>query len=169
MKPFRYRCFYYGDGGNSVSFSDAFFDRYRRKGFTADTLCLGLQASYSYDPEIGRHLPTYIAGGIHAKYPLSLVVPECFKNGDPLRDCDLRYNIDTGAALTLQQINDLHELDHRLGDMIDFAQTSLNYCGRTRRCVSENEGDGSRDLTLNRFLGIFTGGSRKGGWPGIEA
>lgn len=165
MKPFRYRCFYYGDGGSSISFSDEFFASYRSKGFTIDTACLGLQASISYDPENGQHLPTYVAGNIRLKYPLSLRIPSCFKSGDPLRDCDLNYNPETGKPLTPQQIKELHDLDDKIRAMIEFAEINLNYCGRATDCTADTVEDGSRQITLNTFWDYLPEQVKNAGGP----
>lgn len=43
-----------------ISFSEEFLARYKAKGFSRESLCMGLASSMKYDPETGKRLPTYI-------------------------------------------------------------------------------------------------------------
>ena len=60
---FNTRCF---DGGDMMSgepeflISDQMMADYRAKGFTRESLCMGLSSRTAFDPESGRRLPTYI-------------------------------------------------------------------------------------------------------------
>jgi hypothetical protein len=58
----QHRCYIYGrtSGVVLMSFSDKFFDRYRKLGFSKESLCLALVSQAQYDPETGKRLPTYI-------------------------------------------------------------------------------------------------------------
>ena len=55
-----HQCYYYGAGGQLIRVSHERLVRYRNKGFTLDSLCLGLMSSTLFDPETGKRLPTYI-------------------------------------------------------------------------------------------------------------
>ena len=113
------KCF--SDINNTFSFSNEFFARFRGRGFTVESVCLGLLGETRFDPETGRRLPTYIyidkeelarelredpdrkdpafgAGSINQEAPLDL--PDCFKNGTPYSDCVFRFGRKTGKALT---------------------------------------------------------------------
>lgn len=59
---FKNGCYlYYGqDRDHLISVSDAFLDRYKARGFSRESLCLGLISEARFDPETGRRLPTYV-------------------------------------------------------------------------------------------------------------
>jgi hypothetical protein len=60
-KPtFANTCYGYDFVGNILSVSDEFLARYRAKGFTRESLCLGLISFARFDPETGKRLPTYM-------------------------------------------------------------------------------------------------------------
>jgi hypothetical protein len=127
FKHYANRCYYYGDGGLSFSVSDELLARYKAKGFTLNSLCMGLVSEAKFDPETGKRLPTYMLvdavaleaatngrdiRNLTAKQlsqccsepgmmteELPLIVPACFKNGTPYSDCDWRYGIKTGVKV----------------------------------------------------------------------
>jgi hypothetical protein len=43
-----------------ISISEEFLAHYKAKGFTRESLCMGLASYMKYDPETGKRLPTYI-------------------------------------------------------------------------------------------------------------
>ena len=127
VEHFANKCYNYGDGGHPVSISDAFLARYTAKGFTLQSVCLGLMSEARFHPETGRRLPTYIvADTVELKKAakgrdpktmtekqlneccsegfnspeLPLVIPDCFKDGAPYSDCNWRYGLTTGVKLT---------------------------------------------------------------------
>jgi hypothetical protein len=106
------KCFYYGDGGNLLSVSDAFLATYTARGFSKATLCLGLVSSIKFNPETGKRLatvimadlkvlgsPNYVGepGPITDEIPVD--IPNCFSRGLPLVDCRFAYHPFTGARL----------------------------------------------------------------------
>jgi hypothetical protein len=56
---FKHNCYYYGDGANTISFTGEFFESFRNKGFSVNSLCLALQSPLAFDPETGRRVPSY--------------------------------------------------------------------------------------------------------------
>lgn len=101
----------------TISISNELFARFKSRGFTVESMCLGLLSQTRYDPETGRRLPTYIyvdtdqlarslredpaglgADAVDEEAPLDL--PDCFKNGTPYIDCVFRFGRLTGKALT---------------------------------------------------------------------
>lgn len=114
VRAFPNRCYYYGDGGYNISISDEFLDRYLKQGFSLNSLCLGLQSTMKFHPETGERLPTYIVADLDALRrnqvdcclltdELPLEIPQCFSRGLPLRDCTMKFNMDTGQKLNLVQ------------------------------------------------------------------
>jgi hypothetical protein len=109
IKDFKNRCYFYGDGGYTMSVSDEFLDRHKARGFSLNSLCLAFVSGIRFDPETGTRLPTYIYGDFVAlkkagKYPepgivtdeLPLAVPDCFKAGTPYSDCRMTFDPRTG-------------------------------------------------------------------------
>jgi hypothetical protein len=125
-KPFNNKCYYYGDGGYTISMSDEFLSRFLSQGFTLQSACLGLISETHYDPESGRRLATYMIvdsklieqrseepGAGTEELPLEL--PSCFKNANPYTDCTFNYGRKTGKKLS----SDETETYRKLGAAID--------------------------------------------------
>ena len=51
-----HKCYSYGDGSTPISISDALLARYKARGFTLESLCLGLISEARFDPESGKAL-----------------------------------------------------------------------------------------------------------------
>ena len=134
VPPLKNKCYYYGDGGYLISTSDEFYDRFKRRGFSIEAMCLGLVSETHFDPASGRRLPTYILidralikdnlrqfgkivepGAVSDELPLDL--PDCFKNGTPYTDCQFSFGRISGKTLTAAQ-TDAYK---RLGAAIDKA------------------------------------------------
>lgn len=60
VEPFEHRCYNFGDGGYRLSVSGEVLARFRAKGFTLETMCMGLVGEARFDPETGRRLPTFV-------------------------------------------------------------------------------------------------------------
>lgn len=115
IKMFKYNCYYYGDGGNTISLTENFYASFRAKGFSVNSLCLALQSSLAFDSETGMRLPSYQvvhrriltggnaedAGDISEVLPI--VPPTCFKRGLPYHDCTFNYDVQTGKRLSAVQ------------------------------------------------------------------
>ena len=112
------KCYYYGDGGELLSVSDAFLAIYQARGFTLRTLCLGLISSIKYHPETGARLatvqmadmgaltaPDYIGEPGALSTELTVGLPDCFRRGLPLNDCDWRYKPFDGQPLSAGEIS----------------------------------------------------------------
>ena len=128
------RCYNYGRGHTVflMSFSDAFFERWRKQGFSKESLCLALVSLARFDPETGKRLPTFVLRDDEGlaevmKLPelagrklsqaeldevretfglvtdeLPLAVPPCFRNGTPYLDCNWRFGLTTGVPVRPQ-------------------------------------------------------------------
>ena len=107
---FHNRCYYYGDGGIDLAVSDAFLAFYRAKGFTRESLCLGLISGIRFNPETGNQLANFIfvddpqllktSPDSFMMIPeLPLALPDCFKNALPYSDCAWNFDPLTGVRL----------------------------------------------------------------------
>ena len=132
-RPFQNKCYHYGSGGYPLSISNDVLSRFTRRGFSVQSVCLGLVSGGNrYDPETARRMPTYVIfdkqgmeearrqgdkpspdGWVSEELPLDL--PDCFKNGNPYTDCVFRFDRITGKLLTPEQTN----MFARLGTAID--------------------------------------------------
>jgi hypothetical protein len=140
-RPFQNKCYHYGSGGYHLSISNEVLSRFTRRGFSVQSVCLGLVSGGNrYDPETGRRMPAYVIfdkPAMEGKYieewrrqgievtpgpaedyiseELPLDLPDCFKNGNPYTDCVFRFDRITGKLLTPEQTN----MFARLGMAID--------------------------------------------------
>ncbi|MBY5698018.1 hypothetical protein [Rhizobium leguminosarum] len=77
------------DSGNpDLSVSDEMLRHFTARGFSLESLCLGLSSWVLFDPETGRTIPR-VAFSHDLEIPLNL--PDCFKNAVPFLECDNRY------------------------------------------------------------------------------
>ncbi|MBL8573611.1 MAG: hypothetical protein JNM13_08025 [Hyphomicrobiaceae bacterium] len=135
------RCYYYGDGGQGVAFSDDFFEPYRARGFTRLSLCMGLVGGMNFDPETGRPIPRYslvrrpllmrkvLDDGLTgdnedsfiATLDLPLAVPDCFRNATPYTDCKINFDMSSGKRLPPETTATYR----KLGETLDRLLASL--------------------------------------------
>ena len=70
------------------------FAHFRARGFTLESLCLGISSHIHYNPETGRQLPLahlpQLGDSRDADIPLNL--PDCFRSGVPDLECNVRYD-----------------------------------------------------------------------------
>jgi hypothetical protein len=169
VKPLKNWCYYYGEGGWKLTVSDSFLEKYKSKGFSLHSLCMGLVSQRKFDPETGRRLPSVfffnepgLRAALKGRNPksmdpgkleqlseefaseeLALTVPDCFKNGTPYSDCTWRFDVESGARL-----DELETLRFKsLGQKIERAMANENaintICGDIVRpdCIRETKGD----------------------------
>jgi hypothetical protein len=163
VTPLENKCYYYGDGGYTISISDEFLSRFRPRGFSIQAVCLGLVSQTAYDPESGRRLPTYIIadqsiissnmrqygkviepGAATEQLPLDL--PNCFKNANPYTDCAFRFGRKTGKTLPAAET----ETYRQLGMSFDRAVRALESPPTTERFLGQDRGElvrGFRETT----------------------
>jgi hypothetical protein len=153
-KPFQNKCYIVGES-RRISISNEFFARFKSRGFTLESVCLGLDSETRYDPETGRRLPTYIFVDMEAvargdgsieenmtgEMPLDL--PNCFRNGTPYSDCVFRFGRKTGKALTPAETATYAELGAAIDKSAraaiatgDFAADAFEDCDGQRPCKS---------------------------------
>ncbi len=92
MRPFPNSCAHAGNPNLSVS--NELLQHFRGRGFSLESLCLGLSSHIHYDPETGRQLPlanlVELARDRQTVIPLNL--PDCFRNGVSHLECDSKYD-----------------------------------------------------------------------------
>jgi len=72
-----------------LSVSNEMLSHFKAKGFTLESLCLGVSGMFRFDMETGRQLPAAIVDG---QYGVMLNLPACFAGGTPYQDCDVRFD-----------------------------------------------------------------------------
>lgn len=103
-RPLANKCFYYGVNSQLLSLSDGFLAPYLAKGFSLRSLCMAMVSGLTHHPETGARLATIMSADVENGEVASLgaeimvEVPDCFRRGLPLTDCEIRYGPD-GAPL----------------------------------------------------------------------
>ena len=110
------RCYFYGEDGIKLSFSEPYLLRHRRRGFTLQSLCMAMVSGVKFDPDTGERLPTFVAGDyadirrrrdagetdfrdlMSVEMPID--PPVCFASGVPLSGCKMYYDPWSGARLS---------------------------------------------------------------------
>jgi hypothetical protein len=177
------QCYAYGEGGLSLSVSDALLARYKAKGFTLNSLCMGLVSEARFDPETGRRLPTYLLvdrvalkASLKGRDPktlsakqlaeccsepgtsteeLPLVIPLCFKNGTPYSDCDWQYGIKTGVKVRDSTRAQFRRLGQEIERIMAVVIRDKLVCasGMGPACVAERWSDIPRAVGEDAFGG----------------
>jgi hypothetical protein len=134
-----HRCYYYGDGGDVITVSHERLLRYAERGFTLNSLCLGLMSETLFDPETGRRLPTYIlvnaakaAGGtppdVESTFEHPLELPSCFRRALPYMDCVFNFDRLTGEPLSDAKKLGFRELGRSLNEALERAVAERLVC-----------------------------------------
>jgi hypothetical protein len=127
-----HQCYYYGDGGQFIRVSHDLLLHYRERGFTLNSLCLGLMSETLFDPETGKRLPTYImvdpkslASGkirdIDVTYEHPLELPQCFNRALVYSDCTINFDRLTGDRLPKEKIEAFRTLGLALNNAFQRA------------------------------------------------
>lgn len=164
-------CYYYGDGGLELSISPAFLERFISRGFTRQSLCLGLVSETRYNPETGERLPTYIVVNSQANkdlkdhdlhmnnditHELPLDLPDCFRNGNPYSDCQFKFGRLTGKKLTVEET----DIYHRLGAAYDML--AATFLSKTKTKDGQDFFDVDNGKIIETYDGM--GGSLARAW-----
>jgi hypothetical protein len=99
-------------GNSELSISDDMLSAFKARGFSLESVCLGLISSFNFDPDTGRAVPFAVLG---KGEPLPLNLPDCFKRGLPLLDCKWTYYHDVGVKAQEGE----HEANRKVGTEID--------------------------------------------------
>jgi hypothetical protein len=91
-RPFPNSC--QSSGNARLSVSDNLLAHFKARGFTLESLCLGLSSNIRFDPETGRQLPLAfvpeIRGDQKNEFPLNL--SSCFRNAVSYLECDNKFH-----------------------------------------------------------------------------
>jgi uncharacterized protein YraI len=80
------------DPSVELSFSDEMLGNYRERGFTLKTLCLATTTFMTFDVQSGIVLPNVRLFNDGGQAAIPLNIPDCFRNGTPLLDCQMDYD-----------------------------------------------------------------------------
>lgn len=144
VAEFHDRCYYYGDGGYSLSLSPEFIAGYASRGFSVGALCMGVLSGVRFHPTTGARLATFVVADAEAikqygpdpyamSTELTLEVPACFAGGKPLAECDWRFDPNTGEALNANGLNFVATLSEKARVVGETAVSSGVYdrvCGQ---------------------------------------
>jgi hypothetical protein len=116
MRPFPNSC---GPAGNpKLSISNELLQHFRTRGFSLESVCLGLSSHIHYDPETGQQLPlanlVELGRGREMVIPLNL--PDCFRNGVSHLECNAKY--DTWEHYRLKPRDDPRPFAHKFDAMV---------------------------------------------------
>jgi len=105
------KCPYQGEGW-TISFSDEFYESYKRRGFSLKAMCLSLGSEdVKFDPETGERLECYSLIGWESGGCFPFYVSDCFRSvkvlsGDGTAEqvwrptgCTVRFDPKTGKAV----------------------------------------------------------------------
>lgn len=134
-----HQCYYYGEGGQLIRVSHELLLRYSERGFTLNSLCLGLMSSSLFDPETGKRLASYIvvdpkalASGkiddIDATYEHPLELPQCFHRALVYSDCVFNYDRLTGKRLSELNTASFRQLGLALNNAFQQAIDQRIFC-----------------------------------------
>ncbi|MDU0960460.1 MAG: hypothetical protein E7A86_35690, partial [Bradyrhizobium sp.] len=106
-------------GNANLSVSNELLQHFRSRGFSLESLCLGLSSQVHYDPETGKQLP--LANlvelgqrGRETVIPLNL--PDCFRHAVAHLDCDSKY--DTWEFVRLEPRDDPRSFARKFDTMV---------------------------------------------------
>jgi hypothetical protein len=107
-KHYKNKCYDYGGGGYDFSVSDEFLARYVAKGFTLESLCLGLVSEARFDPETGKRLPTFVFFNLEGLRNELNVIQD-----DQLRPEQRKYKRRDPESMTQEEL-----LDYGIGEYL---------------------------------------------------
>jgi len=99
-------------GSADISLSNEMVAAFEARGFTLDSICLGLDGVFAFDPETGKPLPFAVLQG-GRRFKLNL--PNCFRRAVPLLDCAYRYDHNWGVKQDVKE----QKRDRQTGEEIN--------------------------------------------------
>jgi hypothetical protein len=106
LPPFPNSC---GPAGNPrLSVSDRLLQRFLARGFTLESVCLGLSSQMRFDPESGRQLPLAFVPELRVEnrddQEFRLDLPSCFRGGVSDLECNVRFDKWWGNAFDQRDV-----------------------------------------------------------------
>jgi hypothetical protein len=108
-------------GDDDISVSNEMLTSFRSRGFSLESICIGLTSAFRFDPDTGRPVP--FAAVADRLFPLNL--PDCFSRAAALLDCRWLYDHSFGVR---NRAGDSANL-MAVGSGLDAI--ARNYLGRT--------------------------------------
>jgi hypothetical protein len=99
-------------GSADISLSNELVAAFEGRGFTLESICLGLVGTFAFDPESGKPLPFAV---LPDDGRIKLNLPNCFRRAVPLLDCAYRYEHNWGVKQNAEE----QGLDRQVGEEIN--------------------------------------------------
>jgi hypothetical protein len=112
-KPFPNSC--RSSGNASLSVSNRLLEHFKGRGFTLESVCLGLSSLVRFDPETGSQLPLAIVPDA-GEIPLNL--PNCFRNAVSDLECDYKFDEWWGSRLDQSDITSNRSFSRKFDAMV---------------------------------------------------
>lgn len=116
------KCYRSAAGLYELSITNEFLKARQKRGFSLNSLCLGLISGIRFDPETGKRLPTLVLVDVKGlldddgkkrtirqissntlTYEIPYRLPGCFKDGQPYADCKFAFDPNTGRKYSSEQ------------------------------------------------------------------
>jgi hypothetical protein len=113
-------------GSADLSVSNEMLSAFRTRGFTLESLCLGLASWFRFDPETGKPVP-FASLPNNKMVPLNL--PNCFKRAVPFLDCNWLTEQDWGSKLGDRERADMRKTGQTIDAVARDHIKSKGYTG----------------------------------------
>jgi hypothetical protein len=118
-RPFPNSC--QSSGNAKLSVSSKLLEHFKTRGFTLESLCLGLSSNVRFDPETGRQLPLAFVPEIREdafKQELPLNLPSCFRNAVSDLECDYKFDSWWGNRLDRRDLTSHREFSRQFDAIV---------------------------------------------------
>jgi len=119
-RPFPNSC--QSSGNAKLSVSNRLLEHFKSRGFTLESLCLGLSSNVRFDPETGRQLPLAFVPEIgkdrFGDQEFRLNLPSCFRNAVSDLECDYKFDSWWGNRLDRRDLTSRREFSQQFDAMV---------------------------------------------------
>jgi hypothetical protein len=119
-RPFPNSC--QSSGNSMLSVSDRLLEYFRARGFTLESVCLGLSSNVRFNPESGMQLPLAFVPEIRQdtfgdqEFPLNL--PSCFRSAVSHLECNYQFDSWWGNQLKRNEIAETRAFARQFDAMV---------------------------------------------------
>lgn len=145
-RPFPNSCA--SSGNAKLSVSDMLLGHFRARGFTLESLCLGLSSNVRFNSETGSQLPLAFVSEVRGNdfdRELPLNLPGCFRNGVSDMECDYKFDSWEGVRLDRRDLE-----SHRAG-LREFDALVRQHIQRNRISGAFKVEDLGRGIFTSRY------------------